>query len=84
MASALVGTFLGIAAGLLLRKPHCHQRDIPSCIKIDFLKCVSVQHWSVCQREQPGHGRLKQLAGGVSSDFRPSADELEELLKSTK
>ena len=83
VASALVGTFLGIAAAYCFVNPIATNVTFLHGTKIDFLKCISSALVSFVKGAAPAMA-IETARRGVSSDFRPSADELEELLKSTK
>ena len=83
VASALVGTFLGIAAAYCFVNPIATNVTFLHSTKIDFLKCISSALVSFVKGAAPAMA-IETARRGVSSDFRPSADELEELLKSTK
>ena len=83
VASALVGTFLGIAAAYCFVNPITTNVTFLHSTKIDFLRCISAGLVSFVKGAAPAMA-IETARRGVSSDFRPSADELEEMLKSTK
>jgi len=83
VASALVGTFLGIAAAYCFVNPIAANVTFLHSTKIDFLKCISSGLVSFVKGAAPAMA-IETARRGVSSDFRPTADELEEMLKSTK
>ena len=82
VASALVVLF-GIAAAYCFVNPIATNVTFLHSTKIDFLKCISSALVSFVKGAAPAMA-IETARRGVSSDFRPSADELEELLKSTK
>ncbi len=83
VASALVGTFLGIAAAYCFVNPIAANVTFLHSTKIDFLRCISSGLVSFVKGAAPAMA-IETARRGVSSDFRPTADELEEMLKSTK
>ena len=83
VGAALVGTFFGIAAAYCFVNPLASNITFLHTSKVDFLKCISSALVSFVKGAAPAMA-IETARRGVSSDFRPSADELEELLKSTK
>ena len=83
VAAALVGTFLGIAAAYCFVNPIATNVTFLHSNKVAFLRCISSALVSFVKGAAPAMA-IETARRGVSSDFRPSADELEELLKSTK
>jgi len=83
VGAALVGTFFGIAAAYCFVNPLASNITFLHTSKVDFLKCIASALVSFVKGAAPAMA-IETARRGVSSDFRPSADELEELLKSTK
>jgi chemotaxis protein MotA len=80
VAAALVGTFLGILLSYGYLNPLAVNMEFTSAAEIAFTRCISISVINFASGMAPMMA-VEIARRGLSSDVRPTADELEAMLK---
>jgi chemotaxis protein MotA len=80
VAAALVGTFLGIFLSYGIMNPLAVNMEFVSAAEMAFTRCIATSVVSFASGMAPIMA-VEVARRGLSSDVRPSADELEVMLK---
>jgi chemotaxis protein MotA len=83
VAAALVGTFLGILLAYGLLAPLALNLEFNGTAELDFTRCIAACVTAFANGMAPVTA-VELGRRGMSSDLRPTADELEEMFKSLK
>jgi len=83
VAAALVGTFLGILLAYGLLAPLALNLEFNSTAELDFTRCIAACVTAFANGMAPVTA-VELGRRGMSSELRPTADELEEMFKSLK
>jgi len=83
VAAALVGTFLGIFLAYGFLNPLAMNLEFIGAAELDFTRCIAACVVGFANGMAPITA-VELGRRGLGSDLRPSADELEEMLKSLK
>jgi chemotaxis protein MotA len=83
VAAALVGTFLGILLAYGFVNPLAMNLDFIGAADLDFTRCIAACVIGFASGMAPITA-VELGRRGLSSELRPSSDELEEMLKSLK
>jgi chemotaxis protein MotA len=83
VAAALVGTFLGILMAYGFMNPLAVNLEFMGEAELDFTRCIAACVVGFANGMAPITA-VELGRRGLSSDLRPSADELEQMLKSLK
>jgi chemotaxis protein MotA len=83
VAAALVGTFLGILLSYGFMNPLAMNLEFTGAAELDFTKCIAACVVGFANGMAPITA-VELGRRGLSSELRPSADELEQMLKSLK
>jgi chemotaxis protein MotA len=83
VAAALVGTFLGILLAYGLLAPLALNLEFIGTAELDFTRCIAACVTAFANGMAPVTA-VELGRRGMSSDLRPTADELEEMFKSLK
>ena len=83
VAAALVGTFLGILLAYGFFAPLAMNLEFVGTAELDFTKCISACVIGFAGGMAPVTA-VELGRRGLSSEFRPSADELEQMFKALK
>jgi chemotaxis protein MotA len=83
VAAALVGTFLGIFIAYGFLNPLAVNLEFVGAAELDFTRCIAACVVGFANGMAPITA-VELGRRGLSSDLRPSADGLEEMLKSLK
>ena len=83
VAAALVGTFLGILLSYGFMNPLATNMEFIGIAELDFTKCIAACVVGFATGMAPVTA-VELGRRGLSSDMRPSADELEKMLKELK
>lgn len=81
VAAALVGTFLGIFLGYGFLSPLACNMEFNVVARLAFFRCISTSVVSFASGMAPGMA-VEVARRGLSEELRPTADELEVMLKS--
>ncbi|MBC8096258.1 MAG: flagellar motor protein MotA, partial [Akkermansiaceae bacterium] len=82
-ASALVGTFLGILLSYGYMNPLATNLEFIGEAELDYTKCIAACVVGFANGMAPVTA-VEVGRRGLSSELRPSADELEQMLKALK
>ncbi len=83
VAAALVGTFLGIFIAYGFMSPLAMNLEFMSAAKLDYSRCIAACITAFANGMAP-LSAVDLGRRGLSSDLRPSVDELERMLKALK
>jgi chemotaxis protein MotA len=83
VAAALVGTFLGILLAYGFLAPLALNLEFNSTAELDFTRCIAACVTAFANGMAPVTA-VELGRRGMSSELRPTADELEEMFKSLK
>ena len=83
VAAALVGTFLGILLAYGLLAPLALNLEFNGTAELDFTRCIAACITAFANGMAPVTA-VELGRRGMSSELRPTADELEEMFKSVK
>jgi chemotaxis protein MotA len=83
VAAALVGTFLGILLAYGFFAPLAMNLEFVGSAELDFTKCIAACVIGFAGGMAPVTA-VELGRRGLSSEFRPSADELEQMFKALK
>jgi chemotaxis protein MotA len=83
VAAALVGTFLGIFLAYGFLNPLAVNLEFIGSAELDFTRCIAACVVGFANGMAPITA-VELGRRGLSSDLRPSADELEQMLKALK
>ena len=83
VAAALVGTFLGILLAYGLLAPLALNLEFNGVAELDFTRCIAACVTAFANGMAPVTA-VELGRRGMSSELRPTADELEEMFKSVK
>jgi chemotaxis protein MotA len=83
VAAALVGTFLGILLAYGFLAPLAMNLEFVGTAELDFTKCISACVIGFAGGMAPVTA-VELGRRGLSSEFRPTADELEQMFKALK
>jgi chemotaxis protein MotA len=83
VAAALVGTFLGILLAYGLLAPLALNLEFNGAAELDFTRCIAACVTAFANGMAPVTA-VELGRRGMSSELRPTADELEEMFKSLK
>ncbi len=83
VAAALVGTFLGILLAYGLLAPLALNLEFNGAAELDFTRCIAACVTAFANGMAPVTA-VELGRRGMSSELRPTADELEEMFKSVK
>jgi chemotaxis protein MotA len=83
VAAALVGTFLGILLAYGFLSPLAMNLEFISAAELDYIKCIAACVTGFAGGMAPVTA-VELGRRGLSSELRPSADEMEEMFKSLK
>jgi chemotaxis protein MotA len=83
VAAALVGTFLGVLLSYGFMNPLATNLEFTGCAELDFTRCIAACVVGFANGMAPITA-VELGRRGLSTDLRPTADEMEQMLKSLK